>query len=141
MNIDSFIADISNFIPGLLSFLGVVIAAFAMLKSSSFLRRRLEIERRLARNLAEELKERHIESQVSFQLNRLQIWSEIDSDQDVNKVESEIREAIMSAIQKLVEEEQVLIKESLEQPSKQGQSHYIRKLLHNSLEELSHQKA
>jgi len=141
MNISNFIAEITNLIPGLLSTLGLVIAAYTMHKSSSFLRYRLQIERKLAHNLALELKKRHIESQVSCELNRLEIRGSLDSDKDIQEIESEIHSAIMSAIQQLVEEEQLLIKESLEQPSKQGQFHYIRKLLNNSLQELSHQKA
>ena len=133
--------DIFNLLPTIFSVLGVAFAAFAMHKSSSSLKHRLKIERKLARTLADELRRRNIESQVSFELNKLQVKGKISEEQDADQIKEEIHAAIRCAIQQLVEEEQTLIKESLDQPSKQGQSHYIRKLLSNSLDQISHQKA
>ncbi|KJG11965.1 hypothetical protein [Photobacterium iliopiscarium] len=133
--------DLFTFLPTLLSVLGGVISGFAMYQSSRSLRRRLRIERKLAHNLALELQMRKIESQVTFELNKLEVRGKICDTQDFDKIKLEIDDAIRCAVKRLVEEEQMVIKKSLEQPSKQGQGSYIRKILNNSLQELSHQKA
>lgn len=133
--------ELLTFLPTLLSVLGVLISGFAMYQSSKELKHRLMIERKLAHNLASELHARKIQSQVTIELNKLEVQGKICDDQDIDKIKLEINEAIRCAVKKLVEEEQIVIRKSLEQPSKQGQGFYIRKILNNSLQELSHQKA
>ncbi|MBF4227885.1 hypothetical protein EAY83_23490, partial [Vibrio anguillarum] len=99
-----------------------------------------QIERKLAHNLAKQLKSRHIESEVSVELDKVVVRSKVE-EEDIEKLKQQIDESLKAALRELVESEQELVKKSLEQPSKQGQMHYLKKLINNSLQELSHQKA
>ncbi|ELJ8717832.1 hypothetical protein RUK98_003547 [Vibrio cholerae] len=132
--------EIMTILPAILSSLGAVVAAYAMFQSSSSLKARLQIERKLAHNLAKQLKSRHIESEVSVELDKVVVRSKVE-EEDIEKLKQQIDESLKAALRELVESEQELVKKSLEQPSKQGQMHYLKKLINNSLQELSHQKA
>ncbi|MBF4366303.1 hypothetical protein EAY40_29545, partial [Vibrio anguillarum] len=122
--------------PAVLSSLGAAVAAYAMFQSSSSLKTRLQIERKLAHNLAKQLKSRHIESEVSVELDKVVVRSKVE-EEDIEKLKQQIDESLKAALRELVESEQELVKKSLEQPSKQGQMHYLKKLINNSLQELS----
>ncbi|HGZ6647694.1 TPA: hypothetical protein ACOLYK_002228 [Vibrio parahaemolyticus] len=132
--------EIMTILPAVLSSLGAAFAAYAMFQSSSSLKTRLQIERKLAHNLAKQLKSRHIESEVSVELDKVVVRSKVE-EEDIEKLKQQIDESLKAALRELVESEQELVKKSLEQPSKQGQMHYLKKLINNSLQELSHQKA
>ena len=132
--------EIMTILPAVLSSLGAVVAAYAMFQSSRRLKTRLQIERKLAHNLAKQLRSRHIESEVSIELDKVVVRSKIE-EEDIEKLKQQIDESLKAALRQLVESEQELVKKSLEQPSKQGQMHYLKKLISNSLQELSHQKA
>lgn len=132
--------DIATIAAILSSIFGLCIATFAMYKSTHSLKNRLRIERKLANNLAEELKRRNIESIISAELNKLVVQSEV-GDQDIKELKYKIDEAVKFAIQQLLEDERLIVRKSLEQPSKQGQTHYLNRIINNSLQVLSHQKA
>ena len=132
--------DIITIAPALFSILGTCIAAYAMYKSTHTLKDRLRIEKKLANNLAAELKKRNIESIIDVELNKLIVQSEI-GDKDIQELKTQIDDAVKLAIQKLLEDERCVVRQSLEQPSKQGQIHYLNKIINNSLQVLSHQKA
>ncbi|HAU4897204.1 hypothetical protein NAT02_18550 [Aeromonas hydrophila] len=127
-------------IPAVFSLIGVGLALYAMFRSSSNLTTRLKIERKLAYNLAQELKSRNIESDISVKLDKIIVRSKVE-EEDIENLKLQIDDALKSALKALVESEQELIRNSLEQPSKQGQTHYLKKVINNSLQELKHQKA
>ncbi|MFQ2274480.1 hypothetical protein [Aeromonas hydrophila] len=128
-------------IPAVFSLIGVGLALYAMFRSSSNLTTRLKIERKLAYNLAQELKSRNIESDISVKLDKIIVRSKVEEEEDIENLKLQIDDALKSALKNLVESEQELIRNSLEQPSKQGQTHYLKKVINNSLQELKHQKA
>ena len=127
-------------IPAVFSLIGVGLALYAMFRSSTNLATRLKIERKLAYNLAQELKSRNIESDISVKLDKIIVRSKVE-EEDIEILKLQIDDALKSALKTLVESEQKLIRNSLEQPSKQGQTHYLKKVINNSLQELKHQKA
>lgn len=132
--------EITTLIPTILSILGAAIAAYAMHRSSRNLKHRLRIEKRLAQYLAAELSKRGIDSKINIEERKLIVTSDIFSE-DSETIRNEIDAAVRSAIENLVKQDQEMIINTLKQPSIQGQQHYLKKLINNSLQELSHHKA
>ncbi|MBF4396129.1 hypothetical protein EAY12_22940, partial [Vibrio anguillarum] len=89
--------------------LGAAVAAYAMFQSSSSLKTRLQIERKLAHNLAKQLKSRHIESEVSVELDKVVVRSKVE-EEDIEKLKQQIDESLKAALRELVESEQELVK-------------------------------
>lgn len=131
--------EIMTFLPTVLSLLGAAIAAYAMIKSSKSLKERLRIERNLANKLGQELKRRNIDSKISIEHNKIIIRSDAEG-ADVEHLKRQIDDALRCALLRLIASEREVIKKTLEQPSKQGQMHYRKKLINNSLHELEEQK-
>lgn len=129
--------EIMIILPVVFSLLGVGLAAYAMFQSLKRLYRRIDIENKLACNLAKQLKLRNMESEINVEFNKVVFRSKVE-DEDIKKLKQQVDEALKAAIKELVGSEQALVKKSLEQPSKQGQIHYFKKLINNSLQELSH---
>ncbi|MBK5073625.1 hypothetical protein I2492_09945 [Budviciaceae bacterium CWB-B4] len=140
MDIATIIPPLSSIVPALLSLLGASVAAIAMYQSTKNLKSRLRVERKFAHCLAKQLKNRNIYFEVSVELNKVIVKSEI-KEEDIENLKKQLHESLKFAIQELVESERDLVKKSLEQPSKQGQVHYLKKLVINSLQELEHGKA
>ncbi|WP_194548827.1 hypothetical protein, partial [Vibrio anguillarum] len=80
-----------------------------MFQSSSSLKTRLQIERKLAHNLAKQLKSRHIESEVSVELDKVVVRSKVE-EEDIEKLKQQIDESLKAALRELVESEQELVK-------------------------------
>ncbi|HEK0786352.1 TPA: hypothetical protein ACXN3T_000161 [Proteus mirabilis] len=121
--------NLITILPAILSLLGTAIAFYAMLQSTKKLHSRLKIERKLTYKLAQELKSRNINLDI-IDLNNLIIKN--SNEDNILSLRQQIDDAIHVVLQNFVESEQALIKKSLEQPSEQGQIHYLKKLLSNS---------
>ncbi|MEC6822643.1 hypothetical protein VXS02_04255 [Photobacterium piscicola] len=122
-------------LPAIFTTFGATLAAFAMYKSARNLKRRLRIEKTLAHNLAIELKARKIESIVNVELNKITISSRVEK-KDIDAFKKQIDSAMNDALKKLIKSEQELVKVALEQQSKQGEIHYLKKIVSNSLHEI-----
>lgn len=104
------------------------------------LKQRLDLEHKLTANLARALKAKGIDAQISVELNRLAV-KEYPQEQDIEQFKGHVREALEIAVGELVDFERELVRYALEQPSRKGQFHYLRKLVNNSLAQLHHQQA
>lgn len=122
-------------LPAIFTTFGATLAAFAMYKSARNLKRRLRVEKTLAHNLAIELKARKIESIVNVELNKITISSRVEK-KDIDAFKKQIDSAMNDALKKLIKSEQELVKLALEQQSKQGEIHYLKKIVSNSLQEI-----
>ncbi|MGI2152591.1 hypothetical protein ACROAK_06890 [Shewanella oncorhynchi] len=131
--------EIMTFLPTVLSLLGVLVATYAMIKSSKSLKERLRIERNLAHKLGQELKRRNIDSKISIEHNKIIVRSDAEG-VDADHLKRQIDDALRSALLRLIASEREIVKKTLEQPSKQGQMHYRKKLINNSLHKLEEQK-
>lgn len=132
--------ELFNTLPTVLAAVSVAVAAFAAFRSIKNLKYRLYIERKLAHNLAVSLEKRKIDSKVSVRLNKITVQGKC-TDKQINTFKKEIDSALKEAIKELVASERQLVIRSIEQPSKQGQFNYLKKLVENSLDELQHKQA
>lgn len=127
-------------LPVLFACIGMLLAVFACFSAIKSLRIRLSLEKKLAQKLASELAGRGIKSKIDIEKHKLTVTGHIQQE-DLDEVKAIIDDALGAAIASLMDEERILIERSLEQPSKQGQTHYLNKIVSNSLEELQHQQA
>ena len=124
-------------------------------KSVKDLKKRILIEKKLARNLATELKARDLQSEVSVKLNKITIehlYFDAHFDLDlfsITTAEAEEKEgfvkdlidSVRAAVNSLTKEERRIVSGALEQTSEEGRFRYLKKLVSNSLNEIEHQRA
>lgn len=132
--------EVFNVLPTILASTAVIVAIFAAYRSIQNVKFRLYIEKKLAHNLAMALEKRKIDSKISVRLDKITVKGKC-TEKQISTFKKEIDSALKEAIKELVDSERNLVIRSIEQPSKQGQFNYLKKLVENSLDELQHKQA
>ncbi len=126
---------IATMLPSMLPALGAAAALVAAGISIMDLRKRLQIEKQLAQNLAEVFKARGIDAQVSVALEQVRVFDELQPD-DIEQFKGHVSEAVDTAVAGLPESDRALVQSTLTQHSRRGQFAYLRKVVRNSLAQL-----
>ncbi|EOX3981526.1 hypothetical protein [Vibrio chagasii] len=135
--------DLSNVAIVFSACLGVLSSLIGVYLNGKLVSKRLKLEKQLTANLAQIISDERLEVQLKLAAGQLEISATFSTDEEIGeeRAREEVKEKITAALSEMSDEDKELIMSTINQSSKKGQSHYIRKLANRTLDTLEAKSA
>lgn len=135
--------DASNLAIIFSAFLSVLSSLIGVYLNGRLVSKRLKLEKELTARLAKIISDERLEVQLKLAAGQLEILATFSTSEKIDEehAREEVKSKITAALSEMSDKDKALIMSTINQSSKKGQSHYIRKIANRTLNNLEAQNA
>ena len=128
-------------IISIVSIVAVLASAAGALLNGLFVSDRLQIEKRLTSKLAKIICDENLEVQLKLAAGKIQVAATYSTNKSTEEAVIEVRQKIFKALNEMPNKDNETILSIINQPSKKGQMHYIKRVANKTLASIEAQIA